>query len=433
MTAFRCLQVKGGPSPGPLPHGQSCLCSSATTHCAPSHAPIPPVCSACPTPRAGACWPSMVSNRTSAMRGCGASGTAAPGQSSWPAVCCLRPHLPAPSGSGPCGTTGRDLWSASCRTAHSPSAVPSRRCAPRCPTPWGTAMLSARPRSLLMPPTALPSTPANRVSVGSAPWHGASPDGLLLPLKSCGAPGRPCGVPSRRMAAPPGGLGAHTPRPPHGDDCPSRAGRQKGALPQALRRLQGLRARGVRDTAAVWPDGRVGYHGGQPAAHILSNPEPPAASPVQRRRGGRLGARTRPQAAAGTLAPALGHVRTVTRSDWPGRFACSTGPELPRTPKALAQFCGASREHDRRPPGRTVASPGVVLSGSVWVMAATATRRPTYAAAALAPENVKAWQELRQARETRRQQRTRRRRFRRDPVAYLATLEMHLLQLILPP
>ena len=44
-----------------------------------------------------------------------------------------------------------------------------------------------------------------------------------------------------------------------------------------------------------------------------------------------------------------------------------------------------------------------------------------------------AWQELRQALETRRQQRTQRRRFRRDPVSYLAKLEADLLQLILPP
>src|SRR5262245_18483429 len=89
--------------------------------------------------------------------------------------------------------------------------------------------------------------------------------------------------------------------------------------------------------------------------------------------------------------------------------------------------------HDRRTTGRKVASPGLVLSGSVCVIAAAATRLHTYSAAELAPENVKAWQELRQARETRRQQRTLRRRFRRDPVSYLAKLEMHLLQLILPP
>ena len=108
-------------------------------------------------------------------------------------------------------------------------------------------------------------------------------------------------------------------------------------------------------------------------------------------------------------------------------------PDLPRTNNDLEQFFGAYRYHDRRTTGRKVASPGLGLSGSVCVLAAAATRLHTYSAAELAPENVKAWQELRQARETRRQQRTLRRRFRRDPVSYLAKLETNLLQLILPP
>ena len=177
----------------------------------------------------------------------------------------------------------------------------------------------------------------------------------------------------------------------------------------------------------------MGSHWVHPAAHILSHQEQHEVSTVQRRLGGRLGALTRPQAAAGPRAPALGHFRQGTRSYWPGRFACYPVPDLPRTKNDLEQFVGAYRSHDRRTPGRKVASPGLGLSGSVGVIAATATRLHTYSAAALAPENVKAWQELRQARETRRQQRTRRRRFRRDPVAYLAKLEMHLLQLILPP
>jgi hypothetical protein len=142
---------------------------------------------------------------------------------------------------------------------------------------------------------------------------------------------------------------------------------------------------------------------------------------------------TRHQAAAGTLAPALEHFRKVTRSDWPGLFSCSTVPELPRTNNDLEQFFGAYRYHDRRITGRKVASPGLVLNGSVCVIAAAATRLHTYSAAELAPEDVSAWRALRQARETRRQQRTLRRRFRRDPASYLAKFEANLLQLILPP
>ena len=177
----------------------------------------------------------------------------------------------------------------------------------------------------------------------------------------------------------------------------------------------------------------MGYHWGHQAAHILSNQDQREAFTVPQRLGGLLGAMTRHQTGAGTLAPALAHFRKVTRSDWPGLFACYTVPDLPRTNNDLEQFFGAYRDHDRRTTGRKVASPGLVLSGLGCVIAATATRLHTYSAAELAPENVKAWQELRQARETRRQQRTLRRRFRRDPASYLATLEMHLLQLILLP
>ena len=188
-------------------------------------------------------------------------------------------------------------------------------------------------------------------------------------------------------------------------------------MPKELSRLKALLERGLVDTADLWPDVRVGYHWVHRTAHILSNQDQREALTVQRRLGGLLGAMTRYQAAAGTLAPALVHFRKVTRSYWPGLFACSTVPALPRTNTDLEQFFGAYRDHDRRTTGRKVASPGLVLSGLGCVIAATATRLHTYAAAELAPENVKAGQELRQARETRRQQRTLRRRFRRDPVS----------------
>jgi hypothetical protein len=142
---------------------------------------------------------------------------------------------------------------------------------------------------------------------------------------------------------------------------------------------------------------------------------------------------TRHQSAAGTLEPALAHFRKVTRSYWPGLFACYTVPELPRTNNELEQFFGAYRYHERRATGRKAASPALVLNGAVRVIAAAATRRHPYSAADLVPENVRGWQALRQERETRRQQRTLRRRFRRDPISYLAQLETHFLQLILPP
>ena len=244
----------------------------------------------------------------------------------------------------------------SCRTANCPSAVPSRRCSPRCHTNSVTSIISARQRSPFMTPTAMPRKNSKSGFVGYAPSNGASKAGGTLKPKSCGATVRPCGVPSRMMAAhpwKPRGSNSTTVSPRL---LPVSSGAKKGALPQELSRLKCLLARGLMDTADLWPDVRVGYRWVYQAAHILSNQDQHQALTVQRRLGGLLGAMTRHQAAAGTLAPALGYFRKVTRSYWPGLFPCYTVPDLPRTNNDLEQFFGAYRYHDRRTTGRKVAS-----------------------------------------------------------------------------
>lgn len=204
-------------------------------------------------------------------------------------------------------------------------------------------------------------------------------------------------------------------------------------MPPALSRLKSLLERGLQETAPLWSDVRCGYSWVYQVAHLLGNEAQLVGTAVRRRLSGLLGAMTRYQAAAGTLAPALGHFRKVTRSYWPGLFPCYAIPDLPRTNNDLEQFFGAYRYHDRRTTGRKVASPSLVLSGAMRVIAAAASRLRSFSAEELAPEDVSAWQALRQERETRRQQRTLRRRFRRDPVSYLTKLEGDLLKLILPP
>jgi hypothetical protein len=108
-------------------------------------------------------------------------------------------------------------------------------------------------------------------------------------------------------------------------------------------------------------------------------------------------------------------------------------PDLPRTNNALEQYFGAHRYHERRATGRKGPSPALMLSGSVCLIAAAATRLRPFSACDLAPENPKAWHALRHELTTRRHQRTCRRRFRRDPPSYLAGLEADLLKLTLPP
>jgi hypothetical protein len=191
--------------------------------------------------------------------------------------------------------------------------------------------------------------------------------------------------------------------------------------------------RGLTDTAALWPDVRVAYRWVHRIVQLLNNEAQLEGAMVKRRVHGLLAAMGQHRAAAGTLAPALAHFLKVTRSYWPGLFHCYDVPELPRTNNALEQYFGAHRYHERRTTGRKGASPSLVLSGSVRLIAAAATRLGPFSAGALAPENLKAWHALRHERTIRRQQRIRHRRFRREPASYLAGLEAALLKLTLPP
>ena len=178
---------------------------------------------------------------------------------------------------------------------------------------------------------------------------------------------------------------------------------------------------------------RVAYRWVDRVAHLLNNGAQRDGATVKRRMQGLLGAMVQHQTAAGTLAPALAHFLKVTRSYWPGLFHCYDMPDLPRTNNALEQYFGAHRYHERRATGRKGASPALVLSGSVRLIAAAATRLRPFSARDLVPANPKAWHALRHALTTRRDQRICRRRFRRDPPSSLAGLEADLLKLTLPP
>jgi hypothetical protein len=123
----------------------------------------------------------------------------------------------------------------------------------------------------------------------------------------------------------------------------------------------------------------------------------------------------------------------VTRSYWPGLFHCYDHAALPRTNNDLEQFFGAHRYHERRASGRRGAAPGLVVRGSVRVLAAAATRLQTWAGYDLAVSEVETWRELRRDLDRRRLARVLGRRFRRDPGGYLRTLEADLFKASLPP
>ena len=167
------------------------------------------------------------------------------------------------------------------------------------------------------------------------------------------------------------------------------------------------------------------------AAHILGQAE--CAGPVVRKQlGGLLGGMTRQRERAGSLAGAVDHFVKVSRSYWPGLFACYDTADLPRTNNDLEQAFGRHRYHERRATGRKGASASLVLRGSVRRVASLATRSQARTAEELATADRDAWQAVRQELEDRRERRVERRRFRRDPKAYLEALENKLIQSRLP-
>ena len=107
---------------------------------------------------------------------------------------------------------------------------------------------------------------------------------------------------------------------------------------------------------------------------------------------------------------------------------------MPRTDNDLEQLFGSHRYHERRASGRKVASPGLVVRGSVRLPAAVATRlRGEVRGEDLVPSDSGAWRELRAGLERRQAIRAQGRRFRRDPAAYLRGLEDPLIKEPLPP
>jgi hypothetical protein len=169
------------------------------------------------------------------------------------------------------------------------------------------------------------------------------------------------------------------------------------------------------------------------AAAILANVAGLSGSALKASYRGLLGAMARHAEGAGNLAGALGDFRKVTRSYWPGLFHCYDVTDLPRTNNDLEQLFGAHRYHERRSSGRKVASPGLVVRGSVRVPAALATRlRGEVSSEELAPSDLEAWRELRAGLERRQAVRAQGRRFRRDPAAYLQELEDVLIKDTLP-
>jgi len=204
-----------------------------------------------------------------------------------------------------------------------------------------------------------------------------------------------------------------------------------------LARLLRLVRAGLEATAPWWPPIQAAYGWVHRAAHLLANHEGGDGMSVQHAYQELLADLRAAQVRLGPLTDAVAHFRTVTASYWPGLFACYDVPALPRTNNDLEHFFGTARYLERRATGRKGASPALVVRGSVRVVAALATHLAPpealdAAALALRPRDLGAWKRQRRQVEERHATRRAQARFRRDPRAYLASLEEALLKPALP-
>lgn len=193
-----------------------------------------------------------------------------------------------------------------------------------------------------------------------------------------------------------------------------------------------LVTRGLEETADLFAPVEELFAWVYRVAHELSNHDARSGSGVRRRWDGLIRGMDGLARQRTDLSEPLGHFVRVSRSYEPGLFHCYDVADLPRTNNDLEQLFGSHRHHERRCTGRKVASPGLVVRGSVRLVAGLMTRLGEVTAEELAPADVFAWQELRAELGYREAARVQQRRFRRDPTGYLKRLEALACQSGLP-
>jgi hypothetical protein len=191
-------------------------------------------------------------------------------------------------------------------------------------------------------------------------------------------------------------------------------------------------AAGLEETADLFTPVRELFGWVHWVAHELSNHDGLTGAGVRGRWGGLIRGMGRVATRRADLADPLRHFVKVSRSYEPGLFHCYDVAELPRTNNDLEQLFGSHRYHERRCSGRKVASPGLVVRGSVRLVAGLMTRLGEATAEELAPADRFAWQKLREELGRREQARVQQRRFRRNPTDYLKQLEALARQSGLP-
>jgi len=214
-----------------------------------------------------------------------------------------------------------------------------------------------------------------------------------------------------------------------------RVATEAGRLPRGGEKLRRLLRRGLEQTASLWTPVRETYRWVKRVARLLENKGKQSAQHVRRGLSALLSKirQAAAQAKDPTVAEQLRWFVKVTRSYWGGLFACYDSADLPRTNNDLEHLFGSHRYHERRASGRKQAAPGLVVQGSVQVVASLATRLRPEEGLKLPTGYVEDWRRLRAELDKRRESRRKQRRFRRDPAKYLSQLEERVLHPSLPP
>jgi hypothetical protein len=210
-------------------------------------------------------------------------------------------------------------------------------------------------------------------------------------------------------------------------------GGKGGGLPAELARLQTLLTNALTTTQALWPALQIAWQWVHQAADILENHGHLDGDGVSHQLQALLNTMQDHQDQVAALGNVVERFSKVTANYAPGLFYTYDVADVPRTNNDLEQCFGSIRWHERRTTGHKQAVPGLVVRGPVRVLAAAATHYQCFCVQALQLRDPQAWYDLRDHLAYREENRRMQFRFRKDPSAFLATLEDMLIKPSLPP
>ncbi|GHO58369.1 hypothetical protein [Ktedonobacter robiniae] len=173
--------------------------------------------------------------------------------------------------------------------------------------------------------------------------------------------------------------------------------------------------KGLQATASLWPPLEHAYCFLDQAKAILANPEQDSGEQIRERYLAHLAQMREKLTTLGPLAEAFEHFCHITDNFAAGLFRCYDIVGLPRTNNDLEHCFGVARVHKRRATGRRGAIPGVVVRGSVRVIAAVTSTTQIFSVEELRPKNYQRWRDLRRQLQQREETRRQQWRFRKKP------------------